>query len=250
MVLRLSGLLLIATLALTSCSDLVPSATPGVVLTVGEPAATRPDAAALLMQAFSNIRASATLRMDVRHSGAPWLITTDFGNLEFRRAQASFVAPDTLQAVAQVGFLGLPAEVDLFARGDQQWYRNPLLTAGRWQGGILLQNFNPQQLIAAGSGFDQASNALLGLEWLGLVVLEDGRPAHHLRGTARGEEVSALLVNLVQLSGEVQTEVYIDRDSVLPRRFVLQQPDIATWEVAVTEVNAAVQLDVPPAAGD
>ena len=51
------------------------------------------------------------------------------------------------------------------------------------------------------------------------------------------------------MSGEVQTEVYIDRDSVLPRRFVLQQPDIATWEVAVTEVNAAVQLDVPPQAG-
>ncbi len=247
--LRMSGLLLIAALALAACSDLVPAATPAVVLTVGAPAATRPDAAALLTQAFSNIRASATLRMDVRHSGDPWLITTDFGNLEFRRVQASFVAPDTLQAVALVGFLGLPAEVDLFARGEQQWYRNPLLTAGRWQGGILLQNFNPQQLIAAGSGFDQASNALLGLEWQGLVALEDGRPAHYLRGPARGEEISALLVNLVQLSGEVQTEVYIDRDSVLPRRFVLQQPDIATWEVAVTEVNAAVQLDVPPAAG-
>ncbi len=246
---RLLSRLFLLLLALAACSDLVPQATPVVVLTVGAPEATRPDAAALLTRAFSNIRASATLRMEVQHSGAPWLIATDFGNLEFRRAQVSFVAPDTLQAIAQVGFLRLPADVDLFARGEQQWYRNSLLTAGRWQGGIILQNFNPQQLIAEGSGFDQASGALLGLEWQGLVALEDGRAAHYLLGPARGEDVSALLVNLVQLTGTVQTEVYIDRDSELPRRFVLRQPDIATWEVTVTDVNAVVRLDVPPQAG-
>lgn len=241
--------MLIALPALAACSDLVPLDATAVAPTVDAPAAGAPDVNALLEQSFRNIRAGATLQFLVQHSGEPWLIATDFGNVAFEQAAVSFVAPDTLQADARVRILGLPAGVDLFARGEQQWYRNPLLTGGQWQGGVLLQNFNPQQLVAAGSGFDQVARSLLNLEWLGVVTLEDGRPAHHLRGPARGEEVSALLVNLVQLTGEVQTEVYVDRDSLLPRRFVLSQPEAATWQVNVTAVNAVIQLDEPLQAG-
>ena len=250
MTLRLLPLLLLIALpVLAACSDLVPLTPTAAAPGIGAPAGQAPDVNALLEQAFRNIRASATLQLVVQHSGEPWLIATDFGNVAFEQAEVSFVAPDTLQADARVRILGLPAGVDLFARGQQQWYRNPLLTGGQWQGGVLLQNFNPQQLVAAGSGFDQVARALLNLRWLGVVTLEDGRPAHHLRGPARGEDVSALLVNLVQLAGEVQTEVYVDRDSLLPRRFVLRQPEAATWQVNVTAVNAAVQLDAPLQAG-
>ena len=242
-------LLLAALLALTACAPAAPAATPTALLTVAAPQATRPDVATLLPQAFENIRSSATLRMDVRYSGAPWLISTGYGNLEFRQAQADFVAPDTLQVVAQVALFGLPAQVDLFARGEQQWFRNPILTAGRWRAGVLVENFNPQQLIAEGSGFHRVSAELQDLAWQGMVALEEGRRAHHLRGPARGEALSALLVNLVQLAGEVQTDLYIDSETLLPRRFIIRQPDEATWDVAVTAVNAAVQLDVPPQDG-
>ncbi|MCY3944738.1 MAG: hypothetical protein OXF44_00455 [Anaerolineaceae bacterium] len=249
MIPRLTLLFLLAAPTLAACSDLVPSASATALPTVAVLEAPPPDTAELLTQAFHNIRSSATLRLEVQHSGEPWLIATDVGNVAFEEAGVSFVAPDTLQVDAGVRIFGLAAGVDLFARGEQQWYRNALLTGGNWQGGILVENFNPQQLVAPGSGFDRAAQALLGLTWQGLVALEDGRAAHLLSGPARGEEVSALLVNLVQLTGEVQTEVYIDMDTLLPLRFVLSQPDIATWEVRVTAVNAAVQLDAPLQAG-
>lgn len=238
----------IALLLPAACSDLLPRATPDATATVYAPALGGPDVPTLLRQAFGNVRAGATLTMEVQHSGEPWLIATDFGEVAFESAEVSFVAPDTLQVAARVRILGLPAGVDVFARGERQWYRNPLLTGGNWQGGVLLPNFNPRQLVAAGSGFDRAANALLALEWRGIVALEDGRRAHRLRGPARGEEVSALLVNLVQLTGAVQTEVFIDPDTLLPLRFVLAQPEVATWDVRVTAVNAPVVLDEPPEA--
>ena len=249
MTLRLTLLLLLAAATLAACSDLVPSAAATALPTAAVLQAPPPDTVELLTRAFHNIRSSATLRLEVEHSGEPWLIATDVGDVAFEEAEVSFVAPDTLQVVAGVKIFGLSAGVDLFARGEQQWYRNALLTGGQWQGGVLVQNFNPQQLVAPGSGLDRAGQALLGLTWQGLVVLEDGRTAHLLRGPARGEEVSALLVNLVQLEGQVQTEVYVERDTLLPLRFVLSQPEIATWEVRVTAVNAAVQLDEPLQAG-
>ena len=239
----------IALLLPAACSDLAPRVTPDVTATADTAVGSRPDVPSLLREAFRNIRAGATLTMEVRHSGEPWLIATDFGDVAFESADLGFVAPDTLQVAAQVRILGLPAGVDVFARGERQWYRNPLLTGGNWQGGVLLPNFNPQQLVAAGSGFDRAASALLALEWRGMVALEDGRRAHLLRGPARGEEVSALLVNLAPLAGAVQTEVYIDPDTLLPLRFVLSQPEVATWDVKVTAVNAPVVLDAPPEAG-
>ncbi len=242
------ALLLLLALLMTACSDLAPRITPSPGLTVAASRATPPDVAALLHQAFRNLRAGATLRMELQHSGEPFLIATDFGDVVFRSARAGFVAPNTWQAVAQVSILGLPADVDLFIRGGQQWYRNALLTGGRWQAGTILQNFDPQQLFAAGSGFDRAAEALSGLQWQGLVALGDGHVAHLLRGPARGEDLSALLLNLVALSGALQTELTIDRDSLLPRRFVLQQPGLAIWDLRLSQVNAPLQLDVPPQA--
>lgn len=249
MTLRLTLLLLLAAGLLVACSDLVPAPSATALPTVVVLEAPPPDSADLLTQAFRSIRSSATLRLEVQHSGEPWLIATEVGDVAFERAEVSFVAPDTLQVVAGVRIFGLAAGVDLFARGERQWYRNALLTGGNWQGGVLVQNFNPQQLVAPGSGFDRAAQALLDLTWQGLVVLEDGRRAHLLSGPARGEEVSALLVNLVQLTGQVQTEVYVDADTLLPLRFVLSQPEVATWEVRVKAVNGAVQLDEPLQAG-
>ena len=86
------------------------------------------------------------------------------------------------------------------------------------------------------------------MQWQGLVALGDGHVAHLLRGPARGEDLSALLLNLVALSGALQTELTIDRDSLLPRRFVLQQPGLAIWDLRLSQVNAPLQLDVPPQA--
>jgi len=242
------ALLCAALLALLVYAARSPEATPERPLTVDAPAAAPPDPPALLRQAFSNLRAAATLRIDLQHSGEPWFVSTNLGELPFRQLRAAFVAPDTLQAVARVAVLGLPVEVELFARGEQQWYRNPLLTANRWQGGVLVEGFNPQQLVSADSGFHQVPGALGGLTWQGLVALEDGRAAHHLRGRAQGAALGALLLNLVQLSGELPTEVYIERDSVLPRRFVIREP-AASWDLGISEVNAAVQLDIPPGVG-
>lgn len=207
----------------------------------------------LITTAANNIRATHTFRMSVQRTGAAYYVETDLGRVDFRRAVAQYVAPNILQATVRLIAAGLPADVDVFSQGENQWYRHALLTANLWYNAPFAEGFNPEELIAEDTGFQMALKSLIDLAYRGRSSLEDGTPVYHLSGTARGEDIAALLANLVETTGNVLVDVFIDQNLMIPVRFVIVQPDTkterepepTTWTVDVYDVNAEPELDPP-----
>lgn len=231
-------LLLLFTLLLTACQPETPNPPP-------EPLT-------LVTAAGDNIRASETFRLEVLSSGAPYPVQTDFGpDVLFRQIQAQYVAPDTMQGSVRLVVAGIPADVDIYATGEAQWYRNSILTGGRWIDQQFAPGFNPQALIADDTGFQAALNSLIELEYIGETSLEDGTPVFHVRGIARGENIATLLASLVVIEGNAQVDVYITREQLLPARFVItltnDETDPTVWALDVYDINAEPELDPPGA---
>lgn len=212
-----------------------------------------PDPTQLITEAANNIRASQTFRMDVDRTGAPYSVETGLGSVIFRRAVAQYVAPDMLQASVRLIAAGLPADVDVFSRGDEQWYRNAILTANNWFNAPFAVGFNPQTLIAEDTGFKAALHSLIDLKFVANEQMEDGTSVYHLNGTAKGEDIAALMAGLIQATGNVLVDVYIDQVLRIPVRFIIVQPDTVTetepepttWTVDVYDINAEPDLDEP-----
>lgn len=214
-----------------------------------------PDPVALVAQAAANIRASDRFRMTVERTGAPYEVDTGLGRVTFRRASAQYVAPDTLQATVSLIAAGFTAEVDIFARGENQWFRNVILTGGSWLNAPFAEGFNPQVLIAEETGFEAALAAVHELTYAGPTTLEDGTPVHRISGVADGHDISALLAGLIEASGPTHVDVYIHRETILPARFVIVQletaserfPTPTTWTVDIYDYGAPARLDDPEA---
>jgi hypothetical protein len=207
----------------------------------------------LVTTASENIRESETFRMSVERTGASYYVDTGLGQVDFRRAVAQYVAPNVIQATVRLIASGLPADVDVFSRGEDQWYRHAILTANLWFNAPFAEGFNPETLISEDTGFQTALNSLINLSYEGSGTLEDGTPVYHLKGTADGHDISALLANLVEATGEVLVDVFIDQKLMVPVRFVIVQPDTVTeaepdpttWTVDVYDINAEPELDAP-----
>jgi len=220
----------------------------------GAPTEEPVDPLELVTDAAENIRETESFRLSVERSGASYFVETDLGSVDFRRAMAQYVAPDVLQATVRLIAAGLPADVEIFSRGEEQWYRHTVLTANVWFHAPFAEGFNPETLIAEDTGFQTALNSLINLSYEGQTTLEDGTPVYHLTGRAQGEEISALLANMVETTGEVLVDVFIHRSLIIPVRFVIVQPDTATeaepepttWTVDVYDINAEPALDPPP----
>lgn len=219
------------------------------------PTETPSDPIELIAEAAANIRAADTFRMAVERTGAPYNVDTGLGLVSFRRAVAQYVAPDTLQATVSLTAAGITAEVDIFSKGTNQWFRNVVLTGGSWLNAPFAAGFNPQVLIAEETGFEAAFRAVRELSYIGQETLEDGTPVHHVAGVAEGHDVSALLAGLIEASGPTLVDVYVHRETRLPVRFVIVQPETASdtepnptrWTVDVYDFNAPAQLDDPEA---
>lgn len=212
----------------------------------------------LLAQAGSNMRAASTLRVAVDRAGGDYFFETDFGVVLFNALRGQYVAPDVIQASARVLLGKLPLDVDIFARGADQWIRG-VFTNMEWQRAILAEGFDPQTLIAdADSGLQAALKALRNVTLVGETTLEDGTAAYHLSSAADGANVSALIVNIVQMSGEVTVDVFIDRARLLPLRFVIVQPPAGeqttgtpgptTWTIEFYDFDAEPELTGPEGA--
>lgn len=226
----------------------------------GEDEATVDDPLALLVTAADQIRSADSFRLYVIQEGAPYTfpiaVAADLMNVRFRLAQGQYVAPDTLQARASV-VAGLTLEIDIFAQGDDQWFRVNTL-AIPWQNAPFAAGFNPAALISDDGGFQAALTALLELEFVGATTLEDGQSVYHLRGIADGPSVATLVVGLLEIEGEVPVDVFINRETGYPARLVLTQPETATeenpeptrWVIDVFDINAEPQLDPPPFGGE
>jgi hypothetical protein len=243
-VLRLVTMFIIAVVALAGCN--------------GSPTEAPPDPLDLLAQSAANIRAMDSFRMSVDLTGADYFIETDFGDVAFRRAVAQYVSPDVMQGTVRVLLGSVPLDVDVFSRGVNQWFRAGLWTAGEWVHATFAPGFNPEALIAQESGFQAAINALIELEMVGLEELEDGTPVYHLRAVADGEDVSALMVGLINATGNVNVDVYLHQNELYPVRFIIEQPNTVTedqpepttWTVDVYDLNAAAEIDDPEATDD
>jgi hypothetical protein len=212
-----------------------------------------PDPLTLVTEAAENIRDTNTFRMQVEADGAPYYILTDLGNVEFVRAQAQYVAPDVMQATVRLIAAAIPTEVDVFSRGDNQWYRNDILTGARWFNAPFSPGFNPRTLIAEETGFQKSLQALIDMAYVGQETLESGENVYHLHATAQGEDVTALLAGLIYMTGAVEVDVYIGVDSRRPARFIITQPNTATeaqpeptkWTIDIYDVNAPAEIDDP-----
>lgn len=213
-----------------------------------------PEPLSLVTEAANNIRATETFRMEVLSSGAPYPVYTDFGaDVFFRQAKAQYVAPETMQGSVRLVVAGIPADVDIFASGDNQWYRNTLLTANRWLNQPFAPGFNPKTLIADDTGFQAALSSLIDLQFNGETELEDGTPVYHLKGTANGADIAALLAGILLIEGDAEVDVYIHREERIPVRFVIRLPQTVTekepeptaWTVDVYDINAEPELDQP-----
>ena len=208
------------------------------------------DPLALVTEAATAIRAADTFRMIVDQTGPPYLIDTDFGSVTFRRADARYAAPGALQASLAVLAFGARLDVDVFAQGADQWFRAPLWTGNQWLRATFAPGFNPEVLIAQDGGFQAAVDAARDLTVLGETQLESGQNVIHVQGRADGPALDGLLAGLIAMQGEVVVDVFIDRATRFPARFVLTETvegedEPRIWTLDILDVNAPVQLDNP-----
>lgn len=235
---RISLLMLI--LFLAACSaNATPEATP------------MPDV--LVRQAADNIRTVSTVKLTIDRDGAEYLFESELGSVIFNRLEAQYVAPDTIQATTRVTLGQVPLDIEIFAKGENQWIRLSV-NAAVWQKSVFAPGFNPEILISQeNSGLQQAMASLKNVRQVGEEQLEDGTAVYHLSADAAGADVSALIANLIQMTGQVQVDLYIDREKRLPLKFVVLQPDSVTeaqkepttWTIEIYDFDIPATLDEP-----
>ncbi len=240
-------LLLALLLMLNACNGTTTTPTPEAT----------PEPETLLRTAVEIVQAAETFRMDILQTGAPFSFSIPLPAIGsvgavLESARAQYVAPDTMQASARIVVGSLPYELLLFSRGDNQWLS---LDQTTWVNLIFAQGFNPALLTQDGGGFESALAHVSEIVYEGQTTYEIGNvPVHHISGRARGEAVSALLVNLLQLP-EVLIDVYIETATGRPLRIVLTLPEGAeaqetaptTWRIDIYDYNAPAELDDPEA---
>lgn len=219
---RLWTFLLIGLLLLGGCGG---AATP-------EPP---PDPNQLLTQATTNILGSETLQILLDRSGADYAIQTELGSAVINRLEAQYRAPETIRALARVMLGRLTTDIEVFARDEDQWWR---VAGTPWQNIPFLPGFNPRALLQEEDrGLQAALRALKNVRYLGESTLEDGSTTYHLTSEADGAEVSWMLLYIVQITGRVTVDVFIDKALILPIKFVIVQPETATDQVGPTTWN-------------
>jgi hypothetical protein len=238
---RLVTLLILASLITVGC-------------TAGAPATEAPpDPHTLLTQSVSNLRPKQTFRVIVERTGADYLFQTDLGEVVFQRAEGQYVSPDTIGAKVKIELGNLPVEADVYAKGENQSVRG-LWTSMKWQAGVFAPGFDPSEIISQeSSGLDQAVNALVDPQLAGEETMEDGMAAYHITATANGADVAAMVVNLIQMTGTVNVDVYLAKETGLPLRFVIVQPDSATaeqtepttWTIDLFDFDAPSEVEIP-----
>jgi hypothetical protein len=207
----------------------------------------------LLDQTVTNLQPKQTFRLIIERDGAPYLFQSDLGPVTFDRAEGQYVSPDTIGAKVKVMLGELPVEADIYARGEQQWSRG-IWTNMRWDMSVIATGFDPSKIIGSdGGGLKIAMDALVDPQLAGEEQLEDGTAVYHITATADGTKVSALVVNLIQMSGTVNVDVFIDKATGLPLRFIVTQPDTVTddqpeptvWTIDLYDFDAPAELSVP-----
>lgn len=191
------------------------------------------DPLALVADAATRIRGADSFRLTVEVNGPEYIIYTDYGQVLFRRADAQYAAPGVMQSALRVAAAGLTINIDVFAEGADQWYR-AIWTANTWLHAAFAPGFDPESLIAEGTGFQAAVDSVTELVDQGETTLENGQSVRHLSGTANGPSMNALLIGLIQMQGQVAVDVYLDTETNMPARFVLVEQVFPAVDPAIT----------------
>ena len=234
----------------------------GILLTAcnGSPAATptstpTPDAKKLLNTAAGQVQNSKSLRFKLQRTGAPAYV--DNSNLiEFVTTNGNYLEPSSVSGtvVARIG--GIAGEVEIVAIGDDQWYKNAILTANHWVKALFAPGFNAAKLIKSDEGIQSALNAIKNLKYIGQ---EDvfGTPMYHLTGDAAAADVSALTVGLIK-GADTVIDIYIVVETgrvdhvviVQPLTVTDQYPDPTKWTLEIYDYDATDIKIVPPENAD
>jgi hypothetical protein len=236
---RLALIVVILCAALTACNG------------GGDTASISPTA--LLDEAAANLRATESFRVIIERSGADYLFVTEMGEVVFNRLEGQYAAPDVIQAQARVMRGRLPLDVEVFAEGEQQWVRG-IFTNMEWQNTIFADGFNPQAIVGdQNTGLEAALDSLQEPVVVGEETLDDGTTVYHVAATAEGADVSALIANLIVMTGQVSVDVYVAKETRLPVRFVVVTPntvngepsEATTWTIELYGFDEPAELAAP-----
>ncbi len=223
-----------------------------------QPTAASTDPADLVKQAAANARTLKAMKLSIERTGADYIFQSSLGNVAFEHLEGQYVAPDAIQATARVMLGKLPLDVDVFAKGTAQWVRG-VFSNMQWQYQAFAPDFNPQTLISQeNSGLQVAMASLKDVKLVGDDQLDDGTPVYHLTATASGSDVSALVANLLQMTGQVQVDIYVDKAKTLPDKIVVVEPDTVTdtakdpttWTIEIYDFDVTATLTVPEATAE
>lgn len=211
------------------------------------------DPVTILANAAQLMKKTSTFSLEVQIEGAPFNFSIDLGNgsvnVGFIRAIGQFITPSELQARVNVR-AGGNIELSIYAKDEDQWFRAPLVG---WVNQDFAEGFNPSRIIREGGGFEAAVGALRNLTFIGLKGI-NGINAYHFQGEAAGENLTDLLVGLIEITGDVPVEVFVDQATGYPVRLVIEttptpedtHEENTNWVVDIFDINNPDSIERPP----
>jgi len=216
---------------------------------------TPPDVRALLASAADILLNADTFQLEINQTGTPYVFTIDIGQGQIetylRRVVGQFIAPDEVYATANVIAGNFPIDLTLYGKADDQWFNPSGLT---WVNAPFADGFDPRRVVGEDSGFRKALNSLSELQYVGI---EDfyGVQVYHIKGVGNAEDVSALLVGMIEFTVPLPLDVYLRVEDNVPVRMIITQPETATdetantqWTIEVFDINGAKNFTAPTGA--
>jgi len=212
---------------------------------------------ALLNCATQIIQQAKDIKIKLQVSGAPAMGTTgqSMGSipLQFLSANGEYVSPDSVHAIVKAKLAGIAGQVEVVAIGDDQWYRNAILTGNKFVKAMFSAGFKPANLVSSDQGIQSALQSVANLTLVGKENVF-GQDVYHLTGVADGAKVTSLTVGLITSKNSVNIDIYIDINTLQAVEIVIVQPETVTatepdptrWDLELYDYDVAVAVTPPP----
>jgi hypothetical protein len=239
-----------ATATLTPANSATPVVCP-------PPSDLSSDPHALLNCATQGIERAKDIKIKLQVSGAPAIIiaNANMGSIpiQFLAADGEYVAPDAVHATVKAKLAGIAGQVEVVAIGDDQWYRNAILTANKFVKATFSAGFKPANLVSSDLGIQSALQSVANLTFVGKENVF-GQDVYHLSGIADGAKVTSLTVGLITSKASVNLDIYLDIKTlqaveivvVQPETVSATQPDPTRWDLELFDYDVDVQVTPPP----
>jgi hypothetical protein len=169
-----------------------------------------------------------------------------------KAVSGDLLRPDKVKAVVRLSSLGLVTEVGLISIEGASYVTNPLNQ--RWEalppewGWYFDPRLPFDETVGIPAVVPQVRLEKVGLEE------RDGTTFYHLRGVARGEQITAWTAGLIA-EGEVPVDLWIDTDTFLIHRVHLvelsSKPENPTeWDISLSAFDQPVEVQAPPLDGN